>query len=369
MKIAICSPHYSAYSETFILAHKNFLKGNILYYNTGWVPKQLELKSILPSQKLYARLFRIILTKLNLLKYTDPQLGFYRSLKRERPNVILAEYAVCGAEIYEIAEKLKIPIVIICLGFDVSHKPTIVAYSERYIEAFSYANKVVGVSKLMCAKLVELGCPNEKIVYSCCGPNSKFFALHPLYDKPVALFVGRFVEKKAPYIALFAFSIALKKIPDAKLRMVGDGELFSVCKEIAKALKIEKSVTFLGSLTHDEMMMEMNSALFFVQHSKTSSDGDMEGTPVAILEAQAASLPVISTYHAGIPDVVIHNETGLLCEEGDIDEMANNMIKLFENTEFCKQLGKNARERVMQHFTLEQHIDLLQKLLNDSVKR
>ena len=151
--------------------------------------------------------------------------------------------------------------------------------------------------------------------------------------------------------------------------MVGDGELFSVCKEIAKALKIEKSVTFLGSLSHDEMMMEMNSALFFVQHSKTSSDGDMEGTPVAILEAQAASLPVISTYHAGIPDVVIHNETGLLCEEGDIDEMANNMIKLFENTEFCKQLGKNARERVMQHFTLEQHIDLLQKLLNDSVER
>ncbi|MEP7170169.1 MAG: glycosyltransferase [Bacteroidota bacterium] len=364
MKIAICAPNQNAYSETFIHAHKNLLKGKILFYNTGWIPQQLESNSILPSNKWIYKFFRRVFRKLNLLKYSDADFGFYRSLKQQQPDVILAEYAVCGAEIFSITKRLNIPLVIHCHGFDVSHKPTVETNIENYKKAFVYAKAVIGVSKQMCVKLEELGCPKEKIIYSCCGPSPEFFKLQTDFNQKVALAIGRFVEKKAPHITLFAFAKVLEKIPNAKLRMVGDGDLLSFCKDIVTSLKMENSVTFTGILNPKQIMQEMKSATFFVQHSKTSQDGDMEGTPVSILEAQAAGLPVVATYHGGIPDIVLHNETGLLNEEGDFDTMAEHMISLFENMEMCKRLGYNARERIHKYFTLEQHINTLQNILN-----
>ncbi|MEO5572121.1 MAG: glycosyltransferase family 4 protein [Bacteroidia bacterium] len=369
LKIAICSVNQSAYSETFILAHKNLLKGNILFYNTGWIPQKLESDSILPSDKIFHRIYRILLRKLNLLKYTDIEHGFYNSLKREKPDVILAEFAICGAEIYSIAKKLKIPLVIHCHGMDVSHKPTIETYKDKYEAAFAYADSVIGVSKQMCRKLEELKCAKEKIIYSCYGPDPEFFKVQSESDGTVAIAIGRFVEKKTPHLTLFAFKKALEKKPNAKLRMIGGGELLSFCKDIAMALKIENSVTFAGILNPKQIRQEMKSAAFFVQHSRTSQDGDMEGTPVAILEAQAASLPVVATNHAGIPDIVIHDETGLLSAEGDVDTMAENMLKLFENKEMCEHLGRNARERIMKHFTMGQHILKLQKVLAQAANK
>jgi colanic acid/amylovoran biosynthesis glycosyltransferase len=369
MKIAICSPNKSAYSETFIHAHKNLLMGTILYYNTGYIPTQLESNSILPSGKYYNIFFRILFRKFNFLKYSDNQMGFYKSLKKEKPHVILAEYAVCGAEIFSIAQKINIPLVIHCHGFDVSDKPIIQTYGEKYKEAFAYANAVIGVSKQMCSKLEELGCPKEKIVYSCYGPHPEFFEVNPGFKNPIALSVGRFVEKKAPYLTLLAFTKVLEKIPNAKLRMIGDGLLLPVCKDLVRALKIESSVTFLGSMNQKEVKNEMDLATLFVQHSKTGEDGDMEGTPVAIIEAQAAGLPVVSTYHAGIPDIVINDKTGFLSAEGEIDAMANNMIRLLSDKILCEEMGKNARERVKNNFTMEKHINLLQTVLSNAAKR
>jgi glycosyltransferase involved in cell wall biosynthesis len=108
---------------------------------------------------------------------------------------------------------------------------------------------------------------------------------------------------------------------------------------------------------------QMAEALAFVQHSVTAPNGDMEGTPVAVLEAGAAGLPVIATRHAGIPDVVIEGETGLLVDEHDVEGMAAMMIRLAEMPETAMEMGSAARKRVREHFSMEQHISLLNRCI------
>ncbi len=363
MKIAICSVMYDAYSETFIQAHKQLLKGEILFYNSEWVPTRLETKSLFPHKYWFFRHLIDGLKYIGLSKFSSAEIGFFRSLKKKEPDVVLAEYAVCGAEILEVVRALQIPLVIHCHGFDVSRYKIVEKYKDRYIEAFEYASSVIGVSSKMCQMLEELGCPKEKIVYTCYGPNADFLNLVPDYSGGYALAVGRFVEKKSPLLTLKAFAKVIKVHPDAKLEFVGDGDLLDKSKRLAVELNIDHAVTFNGSVDAASVKMKMQSALFFVQHSVRSSDGDMEGTPVAILEAQAAGLPVVSTRHAGIPDVVIENVTGYLVEELDVEGMIQAMLKLFGNKDQCIQMGAEARKRIKSHFTIENHISTLQKVL------
>ena len=107
----------------------------------------------------------------------------------------------------------------------------------------------------------------------------------------------------------------------------------------------------------------MHHARAFVQHSVTAADGDSEGTPVAILEAGAAGLPVVSTRHAGIPEVVVEGKTGLLVDEGRTDEMAQHMLTLANDPGLADELGRNAALHVRRHYTMTRSINRLAHVL------
>ena len=79
----------------------------------------------------------------------------------------------------------------------------------------------------------------------------------------------------------------------------------------------------------------------------------------------AAGLPVVSTRHAGIPDVVIENETGLLVDENNIEEMASNMLKLVENRDLAESFGKNGNARILSEFTLQKHLETINRLIEE----
>ena len=147
--------------------------------------------------------------------------------------------------------------------------------------------------------------------------------------------------------------------------MVGNGELLNICKLMVHALKIENAVQFLDAAAHDQIPVLMKNVRAFVQHSHIAASGDSEGTPLAILEAGAAGLPVISTEHAGIKDVVIHGKTGLLVKEGDIDTMSEYMYQLLYNPQQAKELGENARNHISTHYSMEKSISNLRKIILD----
>lgn len=236
---------------------------------------------------------------------------------------------------------------------------------EAYTEIFKDAAAIVGVSRHMCSQLRALGCPESKIHYVPYYVDPlTFTSVDPESKPPHLLAVGRFVEKKAPIATLAAFKRALAEVPDAHLHMIGDGPMLAACKQFAKAENFSNSVTFLGEQPHTAVAGLMDQVRAFVQHSVVASDNDHEGTPVAIIEAQISGLPVVSTYHAGIPDVVVNEKTGFLVDEYDIETMATRMVELAKNAALAKAMGIQAREHSTSLLSFEATIGKLASILN-----
>ncbi|MBF8150980.1 glycosyltransferase [Winogradskyella sp. F6397] len=365
MNIALFSPSKNPYSETFIQAHKNYLKGNMFYFYGSGSDIRLEGVGELEASFYY-----------DLLKVKGKLLGrkygyaweqvLLKALKKYKIDVVLVEYGNHAFYLKNVLNKLKIPIVVHFHGVDASSR-YIIEYCNNYKTVFSFSSKVIAVSKLMVQNLFDLGCPMEKLVCNPCGPNSDFFNVKAKFSKKQFIGIGRFVDKKAPYYTILAFKEVLIKYPEAILLLAGKGLLLDTCINLVKSLNLEKNVSFLGVITPHEFQNYLSESLAYVQHSITASSGDKEGTPVAVLEASAAGLPVISTKHAGIPDVIIEGETGLLCNEHDVVKMTQNMLFLLDNPKKAILMGEQGRKNISEHFTLDRHISILQKIIDDLV--
>lgn len=361
--IAIITPLNNAYSETFIQAHKNKLKGNIKFYFDGVPPKKLEGIGYIKSNFINELFYRMLakLKNDNDLLFT---LRFKKSLKDKKINIVLAEYGTTGVGVLPVCKELNIPLVVHFHGADASVHAVIDENRESYKAVFNYARWIIVVSKVMEQKILDLGAPKEKVILNTYGPNELFNAIVPTFKEKRLIGIGRFVDKKAPYYTILAFKQALNKHPDAKLALAGDGPLLNTCTNLVQHLGIANNVHFLGVITPDQFKEELTNARAFVQHSVTAENGDMEGTPLAILESSSAGLPVISTNHAGIPDVIINNETGLLVDEHDVEGMSINMIKILDDIELAKKLGANGKKRVQEFFSMQRNISKINELMN-----
>jgi colanic acid/amylovoran biosynthesis glycosyltransferase len=364
-------------SETFIDSHIRELSGDkvVLYdyypeytYNSRAIRYfyslhrwRRKLERLLP-----AFLYDKLITSRAQTQQTifDFMGGFFA---RHKIDCILAEYGTNGADIVEVAKHFSIPLLVHFHGHDAHRKPDIAPYQEKYQHMFSYASKIFSVSHLMTQTLVGLGAPSEKIIYNPYGPRPYFFDISPSYA-PNLIAVGRFADIKAPYLTIMSFSKVAQDFPSSKLLMIGDGPLLEACKSLTSTLQLTSQVEFAGALTHDQFLPKVKDACAFVQHSVTTSYGDAEGTPNSVLEAMASGLPVISTRHAGIQDIVIENETGFLVNERDIDSMAEAMRKILKNQSLCVQLGQQARAHVQQNFPIQRHIMAIQKEI-DSLRK
>ncbi len=364
-RIAIVSPSQNVYSETFIQAQKNNLSGRVFYFYDGKPPKKLEGFGTLLRKK-DAFLFKIK-RKLKLTRFSLFEQAFIKSLKQNEIQVIIAQYGPTAHFISDICSFLRIPLITHFHGYDASVDKVISDF-QNYKKVFEKSARVVAVSKVMEAKLLGLGCPKEKLIYNVYGPQKEFESITPNFSKKQFLAVGRFTDKKAPYYTILAFNKVVKKHGDAKLIMAGDGVLLNSCKNLVNYLNIKENVEFIGVVDKKRLQDLLKDSLAFVQHSLVGRNGDMEGTPVAILEASIAGLPIISTNHAGIPDVVIHNETGFLVDEHDVKGMSNYMLKIFEDNTLAQQLGYNGKERIKKSYNMDNYINTLNNLVSQSVE-
>lgn len=371
-RIALLSPNQNAYSETFIQAHKNRLEGQIAFYYGGYFPSHLEGKGFLFHGNAFRRIWRKAIFRarktIGLTSLSLQEEVLFHSLKKEKIEIVFAEYGTTGCKILPVCIKRKLPLIVHFHGFDASLISVLENYREQYIDMFEYASHIVVVSWPMYKKLSEMGAPEEKLVYNPYGPDESFFNVEPTYEEKAFLSVGRFVDKKAPYYTILAFSKVLAIHPDALLYMAGDGVLHNACKNLVKYLGIEKNVIFLGVVTPEQFRQRLSTVRAFVQHSITADNGDMEGSPVAIMEAQAAGVPVISTLHAGIPEVVVHGASGWLVKEGDVDGMAQSMLSLLADNQLAEMLGHRGREIIQEKFLMEQHIEKLNECIEASIK-
>lgn len=366
MNIALLSPSKNPYSETFIQAHKNLLSGHVFYYYGAKGSIQLESQSQLVSKA--QRLLYKVCQKLfkEPYSYTNNR-SVLQSFKDNKIDVVLVEYGEHAFQLKDVLEDSKLPFIVHFHGYDASVKKTL----ERcnfYEEVFKLAYKIIVVSQVMKSKLLQIGCPENKLCYNVYGPNPIFSNVEPFFKTQQFIAIGRFTDKKAPYYTILAFAEVVRAFPKATLVMAGNGSLHNMCINLIKHLNLEQNIKLVGVITPEIYKWYLANSIAFVQHSITADNGDMEGTPLAVLEASLAGLPVISTQHAGIPDVIQDKKTGLLVKEHDVKGMATAMITVLEDLEYAKQLGSNGKVNISTHFSMERHIEHLNTVLQEAYK-
>lgn len=150
-----------------------------------------------------------------------------------------------------------------------------------------------------------------------------------------------------------------KEIP-CKLVLVGDGPERSECERLTRELNLQKDVIFLGK--QDGLVEILNSSDLFLMPSQSESFG------LSALEAMACGLPVVSTSVGGLPELVIHNETGFIAEIGDIDRMARYAVDLLTNERKYDEFSKNSLNRAVKYFDknviVPQYEELYMRILN-----
>jgi colanic acid/amylovoran biosynthesis glycosyltransferase len=362
MNIAVFSPSQNPYSETFIQAHKNGLKGSVFYFYGKGANIHLESNGLVYQE---IGLKKEFLYKLKGVKPPTIWQQLAQKLTDLKVQSILIEYGTHAHHLLPLFDFITIDMIVHFHGYDASMH-AVINSTDNYQKVFNKAKYIIAVSKAMEVSLLELGCPKEKLVLNTYGPRDLFFKNEAQFSKKQLIAIGRFTDKKAPYYTIFAFEKALKDHPDATLIMAGTGELHNTCVNLVSYLGIEKQVFFPGIIDEKQLLGYFQESRAFIQHSITATSGDMEGTPLAVLEAGAAGLPVIATYHAGITDVVLHDQTGLLCEEHDVTTMSQHIIQLFNDKEKAVVLGTTARLHIKSYFNLEQHLNRIQELLEQN---
>ena len=284
-----------------------------------------------------------------------------RALECAGPDLVHAHFGPTGVLIAPVAQQLGIKCITSFHGFDVTSVPRQAFWKQQYDALWSQVAAVTGPSGHICGLLEALGARKEKIVRISNGVKLSKFPFNPpgrRFDgKNVeCLFVGRLVEKKAPLLLLRAFEHAKKVMngnASLKLHIVGDGPLMPGLMEERKARGLTDCVQIHGSRNHEEVSRMLQQAHIFLQHSITASDGDQEGQGVSMIEAAATGLPIISTRHDGIPEVVLDQKNGFLVEEHDVAGMGEKLANLARNPGLWDDLGRNGREHVEKNMRLE----------------
>lgn len=362
-RVCIVQPNCDAYSERLIRDQRERLPADVTVLCDGWFPRRhWNGARLLPGPVAAARRAAAIASPGLARKIATG--GLARYLRTNSIDIVLAQYGPTGAAIADACESAKVPLVVQFHGFDAHHKPTLETQRAAYQRLFRRAAALVVVSQKMADQLAALGAPPGKVR---CIPGgvdcARFAGADPANAPPVFVNVGRFVDKKAPHLTLTAFAMVRAACPDARLVMLGDGYLLDRSRELAASLGIAHSVTFGGAAGSAEVLAALKAARAFVMHSVETSEGDSEGTPIALLEACASGLPVVATRHAGIVDVVRGGDTGYLVAEGDVDAMAARMIELARDPDLAARLGAQGRAHVAANYSIEKNVAALWDVL------
>jgi glycosyltransferase involved in cell wall biosynthesis len=371
--IAVANVNKAKYTETFIQKLIPNLDYRVYYLHGGDLPRYDDddraflsnwpsLQSLAPFLEAAFRLEPGHFLRNSIAGY----------LQARRVRLVLAEFGPVGAQMLPITRDLGIPLVVCFHGYDVFHRETLAGWGGAYGALFREAERIIAVSDAMVSRLHELGAPRHKIVHLPAFVDLKLF---PAADHsrlpPRFLAVGRFAETKSPHLTILAFHRVAQRVPGATLTLVGKGgggELFEACVILVRSLGLEHRVEFKGVLSHDQVAAEMRAARVFVQHSVTTPEnGDMEGKPVAVMEAMASGLPVVATRHPGITELIDDQLTGFLVPEYDVAAMAEAMVRLAGDDDLVRRVGRSASEHIHRHPLVGNHVRILQEIIDRAI--
>jgi colanic acid/amylovoran biosynthesis glycosyltransferase len=349
-------------SETFILAQMQALR-NISARLIGLeeVPSGLPL----PAKPLLLSHARNGVASLRAKLYRKSGIApvFHARARREEPALLHAHFASGGLTAIPLAKSLHVPLLVTLHGSDVTVKWASDASMRRLGRE---ASLFLCVSEFIRSRAIAVGLPEEKLRVHYIGVDlQQFQSTSNDATRDGVLFVGRLVEKKGCAYVLRAMAAVQQTHPDCLLTIIGDGPLRSDLENLAKQLGI--TCRFLGSQPSAVVRDHLQRTRIFCAPSITAANGDSEGVPIAFAEAQAMGVPIVSTLHAGIPELVINGKTGLLVEERDHDALAAAITSLLRDPSLWNQFHQNARAHIERSFDLAKQTAELECIYRDVI--
>ncbi len=270
----------------------------------------------------------------------------------------------------------KIPKVVSVYGYECSGFPRrFLGFGKVLLKyrTFKYATTLFAMSPDMKNDLVKSGCPVEKIMIHYYGTDVEKFNQHHNYHdtKPCKfLIISGLTPQKGHIFLLKAFMNALSKNEHITLSIVGEGPQKNEIANYITENQLGEKVYMLGPVVYGskEHLEFLASHDVFIHPSLTDVNGDKEGIPGAIVEAMASGLPVISTYHAGIPFIIENGRTGLLVNEHDTIALTEAILNMADSVNLRKKIGLAGQKFAFENLDLKEKEIELENIYNLLIK-
>jgi glycosyltransferase involved in cell wall biosynthesis len=365
--VVVYRDHLLAPSETFVVRQAEALQRFIPYYVGSRLVRGLPL----PLERTLAVNQNGFLGKGSeaVFKLWGLAPALTRRVRDLHPALIHAHFGPDGVTALPLARSLRIPLLVTFHGYDATVRDEYARrsfYNHRlYLrrrERLKREGKLfIAVSQFIKGRLVEQGFPLEKIVVHYIGVDTETFQPDPAVRRePIVLFVGRLTEKKGCEYLIRAMSRVQATMPQTELIVLGDGPLRGELEGLAARLL--RRYKFEGMQPPRVVRSWMNRALLLCAPSVTASSGDSEGLPTTVIEGLAMGLPVVSSVHAGIPEAVIHGETGFLAAERDSAALASYILQLHEDEILWQRFSTQSRERACSVFDIHKQARVLEDI-------
>lgn len=226
--------------------------------------------------------------------------------------------------------------------------------ADVFADLLAEGDLFLPISEHWRSRLLDLGAPPERVLVQRMGVDTS--RLRPVSrprrkeDPLRILSIGRLVEKKGFVYGVRAVAQLRHRGVDAVYTVAGDGPEGPALTSEACRLGVDGRIRFLGRVRREEVRDLLHGHDVLLCPSVTAASGDCEGIPMVLMEAMATTMPVVSSIHSGIPELVANGVSGLLAEERDARAIADHLETLAGDPRLCRDLGWAGRRRVTEEF-------------------
>jgi colanic acid/amylovoran biosynthesis glycosyltransferase len=283
---------------------------------------------------------------------------FLDELRSLAPSLLHVHFAPDALTALPLATALTIPMLVTLHGYDVTvrlaaRNPLRAALRRLRMQTLhQQATAFLCVSEFIRAKALAAGYPESKLIVHHIGIDIDTFqpATSQQGRSDSVLFVGRLTEKKGCEYLIRAMAEVQQSAPSAKLIVIGEGQLRGPLQALAAELQV--NCEFLGRQDHLSVRRHIAAARLCVVPSVTAANGDSEGLPMFLAEAQGLGVPVVGTRHAGIPEGIVRGHHGMLSDERDVHELAVNIQRLLNDDALHADVARRGVALVQREFDL-----------------
>ena len=302
---------------------------------------------------------------------------FVARLEAGRHRLLHAQFGWQGVLAVPLLERVRIPLLVTFRGRDVGRvagspgvpNPWLASRRRRL---FAMASQILAVSQELVDRLLEAGAPPERVRVWRDGIEIPLDERTPRRSREGSaseplrvLMAGRFVEKKGFEYGLEAFAEFVAAGHDARLAIVGEGELRARYERSIRRLGIGDRVEMTGELAHRMLLDRIADSDVFVVPSVRGRHDDREGVPSVLKEASARRVPVIGTRHGGIPEALVDGVTGLLVPERDPNAIARALAALAGDPALRVRLGSAGREKMVREYDIVRQVADLEDIYDE----